>query len=770
MLHLRLAHGVSALAVALGVASAASAQQNLPTFDIGAGHATRPSSAQRGGPASPAAANGAPAPSTSAPARPKADPKAYAVMDSSTALKTDTPILQTPYSIQVVPKQVLQDQQATRVEDAVKNVSGVQLPWTGGQYEDFVIRGFGTNNVRYRNGVRLPANKFEFANVDRVEVLKGPAAMLYGRNDPGGMINVITKQPDEIPSYYFQQQFGNYDYYRTTFGATGPVTQDKSVLYRFDGAYSNAGSFRDFVSSERVFIAPSVTWKPTPDDDLNVNFEYQHDITVGDNGIPGYYGHIANVPISRNYSNPGFGKDPIDSRLIDASWTHRFNESWKLRSGATVNWIDYTFHDNPVAYFQPFLEDTPDPQVRRGVYFENFHRRTISVFSDLTGKFETGPLRHEVLLGGNWFVQRQNNYGYFGLRAAFEDPNDGVNWFTNVGLYNPVYPALPFSYFNARRQSAPNDYGLNKDEWASIYFHDQISIGDMVHVMGGGRYDWAYGVQGSNVYDAATPYARPVIPADTTLRRTDRFSPKAGIVFTPLPFVSVYGSYAEGFGSNNFGRPLGGGSLLPETSQQWEWGVKSEMFDSRVLATLAFYQLTKQNVATLVGDGSFTDTKGEARSRGVELDVSGRITDAISLIATFALNDTRWTKVAFGDTDLGHRLPGAPTTSGSLWVKYDFQQPELRGLSVAGGVFGVGDMAGDNGYSTYYYSLPGYARVDLMAAYRFDYWGKKLTAQLNINNVNNARYFAPCLPYNCSKAFNGVGEPLTVKGALRVEF
>jgi iron complex outermembrane receptor protein len=741
MLHAILTRGASAGALTLALSTLAFGQESLPTIDIGAAGGQR---AARG--------DGAPA---------KADPTAYTTTNSSTALKTDTPILKTPYSVQVVPSQVLVDQQATRVEDAVKNVSGVQLPWTGGQYQDFVIRGFGTNYTRFRNGVRLSFGNFDLANVERIEVLKGPAAMLYGRTEPGGMVNVVTRRPQETPSYYVQQQFGNYDYYRTTFGATGKLNETGSLLYRFNGSYLNAGSFRDFISAERVFLAPSITFKPTEDDELNLNFEYQHDLSAGDHGIPAIYGHVANVPISRNYTNPGFLKDPIDSRLLDFSWTHRFDENWKARSGVTFNWIDYTFRNNPVAYFQFALDDAPDPAVRRGIYFEDFWRRNYTAYADLTGKFETGPLTHEVLLGGNYYVLRQNNRGYFGLRA-FTDPLLPANWFTSVSLYNPVYPALPFAYFDARRTAAPNDFGLNKDEWASIYFQDQIGFGDFVHLLGGGRYDWTSSIQGSS--------GLPVTAADTSYVRVDRFSPKAGVVFTPLPFISVYGSYSEGMGSNNFGFSATGGPLSPETSQQWEWGVKSELFDKRVTASLAFYELTKQNVAVLAGDGSTLGTIGEARSRGVELDVAGKITDELSVIATYAYTDARYTKTAVGDDHLGRHLPGAAPSAGSFWAKYEFQQPELRGLSVGAGVFAASDRAGDKSYSNYYYTLPAYARVDLMAAYKFDYLGKTVTAQLNIDNVNNVRYFAPCLPYNCAKAYNGVGAPLTVKGALRVDF
>jgi iron complex outermembrane receptor protein len=741
MTHAFLSRGVAAGALTLALSSLAFGQEALPTIDIGAEGGRQ--AARRAG------------------AEPKGDPTAYSATNSSTAMKTDTPILKTPYSVQVVPQQVIVDQQATRVEDAVKNVSGVQLPWNGGQYQDFVIRGFGTRNTRFRNGVRIGPSNFDMANVDRIEVLKGPAAMLYGRTEPGGMINVVTRRPQATPSYHLQQQFGNYDYYRTTFGATGQLDEQGSLLYRFDGSYLNAGSFRDFIDNERVFLAPSVIFAPTQEDELKLDFEYQRDIAPYDNGIPAIYGHIADVPINRNYTNPGFGNDGLDRRLVDFSWTHRFDENWKAKSGVVFDWLDHKVDENPVAYFQFALEGARDPSVRRGIYFEQFARRSSTAYADLTGRFETGPLTHDVLLGGNYFVYRSNNRGYWSLNA-FSDPLLPANWFTSVSLYNPVYPALPFAYFDARRTAAPNDWGVNKDEWASIYFQDQISFGDILHLMGGGRYDWTTSTTGAS--------AMPVVSADMSLLQVSRFSPKAGVVLTPLPFLSVYGSYSEGLGSNNFGRSATGGALAPETSQQWEWGVKSELFDKRVTASIAFYELTKQNVAVLAGEGSALDTVGEARSRGVELDVAGKVTDALSLIATYAYTDARYTKTAVGDDHLGRHLPGAAPSAGSLWVKYEFQQPELRGLGVGAGVFAASDRAGDKSYSNYYYTLPAYARVDLMAAYKFDYLGHKVTAQLNIDNVNNVRYFATCLPYNCAKAYSGVGAPLTVKGALRVDF
>ncbi|MGH8614042.1 MAG: TonB-dependent siderophore receptor [Gammaproteobacteria bacterium] len=190
------------------------------------------------------------------------DETSYTVPNASTATKTDTPIFDTPVSIQVVPYSVIQDQKGYRLEDAVKNVSGVRANIVSGYADIFRIRGFGSPVLR--NGLgSLDNTSVDTVTAERIEVLKGPASILYGRIEPGGLINLVTKKPLEAAYYSAEQQFGSYDFYRTQWDATGPVNQDASFLYRFTGAYQNSGSFRDFHDLERVVVYPSLTWRPT---------------------------------------------------------------------------------------------------------------------------------------------------------------------------------------------------------------------------------------------------------------------------------------------------------------------------------------------------------------------------------------------------------------------------------------------------------------------------------------------------------------------------
>jgi iron complex outermembrane receptor protein len=226
--------------------------------------------------------------------------------NSRTATKTDVALMDAPVTMQVVPQQVLKDQQAVTLEDAAKNVSGVQRVWTsGGIGQDFVIRGFGSNYTRFRNGKRISYFNTDMANVEQVEILKGPSAMLYGRVEPGGLVNVVTKKPQDDAHYSLQQQFGSYDFYRTVAEATGPLTDDKSLTYRMDFGYTDRNSFRDFVSQEQIFVAPALHWQATEKTEFNLNIEYTDRKLPYDTGLPAVGNRVANVPINTNYGQPG---------------------------------------------------------------------------------------------------------------------------------------------------------------------------------------------------------------------------------------------------------------------------------------------------------------------------------------------------------------------------------------------------------------------------------------------------------------------------------
>ncbi|NOS75235.1 MAG: TonB-dependent receptor [Methyloglobulus sp.] len=666
--------------------------------------------------------------------------KSYSATDATTATKTDTPIMETPASIQVVPRAVANDQQAIRLQDITKNVSGVQqTSGFGDFYDQFLIRGFdsGTDIYRLRNGARVPNMTFETANLDRVEVLKGPASILYGRIEPGGLINAVTRKPLSESYYALSQQFGSYDLYRTTLDATGPLTADGSLLYRLDFAYLNKGSYRDFMGKERKFIAPSLTWKPTDALEFNLNVEYRDDDTVFDPGIPvvsgvnGAKGHLADVPRNRSYIVPG-STESFKGPLVEFNWSYHFNDDWKIRNGITATFVD-----------NKYIETFPLGVGNKGslplfLSTGNSIRDNYTAYFDVNGHFETLGIKHNVLIGADTYYERTTF-------DQFDVSDLQIN-----NIFNPVYPQVDVA---ALRRTPHNDVQDNRGEWYGVYFQDQLTFFDKLHLLLGGRYNWANISSGS-------AFGGGVSLSDITLDtlRAEKFTPRAGIVYQVAPWLSLYGNYVESFGGNN-GRSANGQPFAPQTATQYEGGIKTEFLDGKLTGNLAFYHITKENLLTR--DTNSTDPRfqraiGEARSQGIEFDLNGKLNDQISLIATYAFNDARITK----DSDnQGNRLRFAPEHSASFWVKYE----PIERFSLGTGVYLAGQRQGNTANT---FSLPGYARWDAMAAYRFDVGKSHLTAQVNVNNILNKSYF-----HGDVYEIGGLpAEPLTVLGSLRLEY
>lgn len=657
--------------------------------------------------------------------------KSYKITNSSTATKTDTSIMETPLSIQVVPKAVLKDQQAFRIQDAVKNVSGVQQKTFGGA-DNFIVRGFDAGRLLFRNGTRIPLVNFDLANIQQIEVLKGPSSILFGRIEPGGMINAVTKRPQEVASYSLEQRFGSFDLYRTEANATGAITKDKSLLYRVDLSYLDTNSFRDSGFDKRIFVAPSFTWKPVESTEFNLSYDYLDEDRPFDSGHPAVDGKLGQLPINRQFDQPGL-YDNYQYHLIDFNWSHKFNDQWQLRNGVTAMFLDENWEET----YSWGLSD--NHSVGRDSWFGGRNRDQQTVYLDVTGKFDTLGVKHNVLIGADYFSED--------MKSAVTDIDLG-----SVDIYNPVFPNLDLA---AIRNQPTNDNFISENSWYGIYFQDQITLWNKLHILGGGRYDITTsgtGFSENSIAEAKSGFSDI---------ETNRFNPRVGILYQPWQWLSLYGNYVESIGAANNGRSRTGTPFDPEIAEQFEAGFKTELFDKRLTSTIAFFHLTKHNVLTPnPNDPTFSVAIGEARSQGIEVDVSGQITNELSLIGTYAWTDTRITKDNSGNQ--GNRLPNAPLHSGSLWLKYDFQQAFLKGFSFGAGVFAADKRFGDNLNSFY---DDAYARVDVMAAYKFNIGSTRLTTQLNINNVTDTEYFTLR-----RKGQNLPAEPLTVMGSLRLEY
>ncbi|NOS75464.1 MAG: TonB-dependent siderophore receptor [Methyloglobulus sp.] len=666
--------------------------------------------------------------------------KSYTVTNSSIATKTDTPIMETPVSIQVVPRAVMNDQQAIQLRDVTKNVSGVQPGASDGNYNNaFIVRGFDLGNNTYRNGFRINSSQSETVNLERLEVLKGAAAMLYGRIEPGGLLNLVTKKPLDIPYYALQQQFGSYDLYRTTLDATGPVPGNDALLYRFNLAYQNNNSFRDFINSERIFIAPSLTWKATESTQFNVNMEYKHENSSDDYGLPAVGNRPAPIPISRNLGEPGTNQ-LADVWLVEFTGSHAFNDDWLLKGGVNANSTQYVWQDvaNRGSGLSPDAQGNPNRILQRGVWFGPGNRYSQGTYLDLTGHFETLGAKHNVLVGGDYY-SFDSDFSIF------------ANKFSPVGcpidIQNPTYGCVDFDKFRNLGKTAPDFNSRNEEQWGGIYFQDQITLWEKLHILGGGRYDWASTASGSSGTSLAAVELKEV--------HNERFSPRVGILYQPWKWMSLYGNYTESLGSAN-GLSATGQPFAPQTAEQYEAGIKLAW--ESLTASLAYYHLTKDNILATDANTGLNVPIGTQRSQGIEFDASGQVTDQLSLIATYAFTDARFTKANVGVE--GNRAFNVPEHQASFWAKYDI----TRQFSVGTGVFMAGQREGNAANN---FQLPGYARWDAMAAYKWDIGKSHLTAQVNVNNILDKEYYASTIG---SRLRIQAAEPLSVLGSLKLEF
>ncbi|WP_426992508.1 TonB-dependent siderophore receptor [Methylomonas sp. CM2] len=716
----------------------------------------------------------------------------YVLPNATSGTKTDTPIMETPLNVQVISKQVLKDQQVINLGQALKNVSGV----TTGSFaygtgnanvanQQITLRGFASETF-FRNGFRLQQGSAqrEMANVESVEVLKGPAAILYGLAEPGGMVNVVTKQPLATPYYSASQQFGSYDLYRTVLDATGPLTQDDTLLYRTVFSYENSNSFRDLVFNDSVFFAPSLKWNISPKTQAMLELEYQHKKFGADvAAVPVINGQLLNIPNSRNYGEYSPGQ--TDTIFVGLNWSHQFNDDWSIKHRVSANLNDsfIPVSSYPVfnladpatlAVFQSFVLGpiTPNSIPRLSYINQKNNNDTYSTNLDLVGHFDTLGLNHTLLFGGDYY--RLDSSG-----SHQTDLGSFLNWYaggpepSNIDAFNPSHPGR--NYPPTVDPTSYNKTVTNTDQYG-LYFQDQIKLPYNFQVMGGIRYQYIHQKQSSQNYTGT------VTPQDPTTQ--DAVTPRVGILWQPQSWLSLYANYVEGFGANTgktYVSPGVSKTIDPTSASQYEGGIKTSFFDGRLRATLAYYDLTKTNLAStdpdvthVCGGERCKIAIGEVHNRGPELDIQGEILPGWNAIATYSYTDTTISKTnpeneAFlGLYPVGTRYWGVPRNTASVFSTYEFQSDTLKGFKFGGGInLQSSQLTCCNAPQ---FSIPGYATVDLLAAYSIKVGKTKVSAQLNVNNLLDTYYFTGAGFDSPSVMFPTFGQPRFFMGSISVQY
>lgn len=669
--------------------------------------------------------------------------KDYTVSKSSTGTKTDSSIFDTPVTVQVVSKAVINDQQAVGLGDTLQNVSGVSKGWGFGanSNENIQIRGFDNDSI-YRDGVLTPnSNNISLANVQRVEVLKGPAGMLFGRTQPGGLVNVITKRPQKESYYSLQQQFGSYDTYRTLLDATGAINKDGSLMYRLNYEHLDSNSFRDYVTDNRDFIAPSLTWLISKDTQLDLDFMYQNRNTLSDSGIP--YDLQLSGAIPKKIPINSFRNEPTDynnSRFYegDATLTHRFNDDWKVRAKVSTIRTDGELAQTSSNGNANLLGD-----LRRGFLKSASDFESEYGVVDLTGHFKTLALDHTVVIGTDYYQST--------------NANSSSPYRTSVPTINIFKPVYGFTSF---LNDPLGPVSETKNSWNGVYIQDQVSLWDQWQLLFGSRFDHAE------------------FSASGQEKQVDEFSPRAGLMYHPLSWLGIYADYVNTFNAVNQGTTVSGGIPDPEKSHEYEIGLKGEWLNSQLSANLAFFHLTKNNVQTPL-PAPFVNkvaVTGEQRSQGIELDLRGQLTDDWNLIATYAYTDALVTKDSApldtvigssGPGNAGNRLANIPENSGSVWTTYDFSKLGAKGFSAGTGVFLASNRPGNINDS---FSMPGYARLDTLLKYQHKVGLSNVTLQFNIQNLLDREYIASSNGFASFIHQTTPGAPRTFLGSVKVEF
>lgn len=650
----------------------------------------------------------------------------YNPPSASTATKIEVPLRDIPQSIQVVPRQVIKDRQVVRLSEVGENVSGVlPRPGYGGLSSVvFNIRGFNQTSENFRNGFRDFGflSPREVANVERVEFLKGPSSVLYGGGvlGVGGVINTVTEKPLNDPLYEANLTIGNYDLYRPTIDLTGPLVGDRSLLYRLNVAYENADSFRDFNENEKIFIAPALTWQIGPRTKLTTEFEYQRDQFVSDFGFP-FEREALKLPISRFLGVPGFNDADIEGKSITYNFEHSFSDNWRFRQGFNAILAS---GDIQAIYFDSLGNDRQT--LERSASRSREEQENYSLQNEIFGKFNTGPISHNFLVGLE-LARYRFSFNFFDASVS------------PINIFNPRYDASVGNF-------EPGSYRKYGSDNLGIYFQDLIEILPNLKLLGGGRFD---------LNDSSDVNLRNNQTVNE--QSNSHFSPRVGLVYQPSETTSLYLSWSNSFNPVFRSRSRTEEQFKPETAEQFEVGVKQEFFNNQLSANLAFYQLTRQNVSVPDPENRrFSIQTGEQRSRGIELDIAGQLLPGWKIIATYAYTDafvTEDTRPNF----VGDRLSNAPQHSASLWTTYEIQTGNLQGLGFGWGLVYVGDRQAELPNS---FKLPSYVRTDAAVFYRRN----NFTAAVNIKNLFDVKYL--------SVGGDGLlpGAPLTVLGTVSLQF
>jgi iron complex outermembrane receptor protein len=643
------------------------------------------------------------------------------------AYRGDFTLRETPQAITQIGQQQIDNNNLTRLTDALDlSASVARQNNFGGLWDAYAVRGFaGDENlpsgylVNGFNGGRGFGGSRDVAGIERIEVLKGPNAALFGRGEPGGTINIVTKRADFDTRGRVNLLAGSFDRQRGDADINLAVGEIAAV--RLIGFYEDAGSFRDTVRSERFGFMPSVLIKLGDNTSLTYDLELTRSESDFDRGTIAIGGVLGLVPRENFFGEPGDGPVEADATGHQVQLQHNFGDAWSLLLGGQYRETrleGFSTEAELAAGRQRLGRDGRSlSRQRRSRLYEGEH---FVVRGEIAGRFDTGSLKHRVLIGAD-YDSFDNSQLFLRFRPPSIGPTTTPQASNDIDVFNPVYGRFPLP------TPGPQTNRLDQQRAFGAYVQDQINLTDTLQIRLGGRFD---------DITVKTLNRTSLVAAE---RSYNRFSPQAGVVFEASKAVSLYAAYGEGFRAN-LGATAAGTLFDPETSKSAEIGAKFGLFEDKLQGTVSVFTLSKSNVlAADPANPGFSLPIGKARSRGLELDLNGKLPGDIDLWFSYAYVDAE-ARANVNDLNfglaikIGDPLINVPKHSLNIQASRAFAIGSTR-LTLGGGVQYVGERLGETGTS---FVLPDYTLARLFAAWRVQ---ENVEIFADVTNLFNTTYY-----------------------------
>lgn len=629
----------------------------------------------------------------------------YKAERAQSATKTNTVLNETPQSISVIGSQQLRDQNAQSLAESLRYTAGVNAGSRGRRgLDDFIVRGFVQSAYKFVDGMRMDSDMWiqsdPFA-FERIEVLKGPASILYGQVAPGGVINQVSKRPTDEPLAEVGAGVGNYGQRKYTADLSDSLNADGSLRYRLVALYSSSDDIVDYVDRDRSYIAPSLTWDINEDTRLTLLASYQKSHYVPIRGLPAEGTVLSNpngsIARDRFVGVPGIDNYTTEQQMFGYELEHRFAPNITLRQK-----LRYNEYDLDGAFSSPTSLAANKRNYNRQVQWRDVKGEVFTMDNQLNVQFDTGPFSHDVLVGLDWFDFHTDDIRHNSSLAA-------------IDLYNPSYSVVP-----GVKTFQPNTSGTEDLLQRGLYLQDQIKFGDSWNLLLGLRHD-----------DSELKSHRGSTRTTTNENAT---TGRVGLLYAFDNGWSPYISYSESFVPVT-GSDFSGTAFEPETGEQTEIGLKYESPGKALDVTFALYDLKRQNVTTADPNNTgFNVQVGEQRHRGAEIELHGQLTEKLDLVATYSYIDAEVTKS--NDGYQGNRPIQVPEHMANAWLRYDLSSL-LPGLGIGAGVRYIGEQAGDQANT---FDSPDYTLYDMMVDYKTGPW----RFAVNGSNLTNKDYIASC--------------------------